>query len=147
MRHFVNLTNGLQCCQPASPSFLRIQSTWCEQKLWADVLWTVGPDFLYALATEDALMIHDVSERGRVTRALWQGVPWIRYACERAWGIEPYPAIGRNGQDMSHHFRRVYAELPERVRKHATYFARFSTGTLAMTTPCEIGATKKWGCQ
>jgi hypothetical protein len=136
---FVNLTNGLQCCPLAEPHFLRIQSTWCEQKRFADVLWTVGPDFLYHLATETSLTVHDVSEKRRVTRAIWQGIPWIRYVCQRTWGLDEAPAIGRNGQSMTHHFRRVYAELPQRVVKHTAYFGKFSRGSVAEVNACDFG--------
>jgi len=124
---FLNLSNGLQCCAVTEPHFLRIQSTWCEQKLWHDVLATVGPDFLYHLATADRLRVHDVSERQRVTRALWQGLPWVRYAATRLWGLDPEPVLSRSGMDVTHYFRESFATLPARLVKQVRYFGQYLT--------------------
>lgn len=137
MTHFVNLSNGLACCQPPNPHFLRIQSTWCEQKLWADVLASVGPDFLYHLATANEIVVHDVSERRRVPRALWQGLPWVRYASERAWGFDPKPILSRSGMDVTRYFLEAYATLPRRTIKQVAYFGKYATTAPASVTVCD----------
>lgn len=133
--HFVNLTNGLDCT-PREPHFTRIQSTWCEQKRWSDVLATAGADLLFHLATNDTIIVHDRSERGRITRALWQGVPWVRYACARAWDHDPGRVRVRNGVDVTSYFAGAYDNLNPRVVRQVSYFAKWSTGSVAMVLPC-----------
>lgn len=128
---FLNLSNGLACCRPENPHFLRIQSTWCEQKLWRDVLATVGPDFLYHLAASQTVRVHDVSEKPRTTRACWQGLPWVRYACERIWGLDAAPIIVRNGMDATRHFLEPFATLDARLVKQIAYFGKYVTGDRA----------------
>jgi hypothetical protein len=54
--HFINLANGvdiiphLEVKSGESLSFLRVQSTHCEQKLWDELLLGLGPTFLTYLA-------------------------------------------------------------------------------------------------
>ncbi|GAA3832383.1 hypothetical protein GCM10022226_62010 [Sphaerisporangium flaviroseum] len=129
MIHYLNLSRGLLCAPHVEqPRFLRLQSTWCEQKRWADVLWTLSPDFYYTLAIGQALTVHDVSERPRVTRACWQGLAWVRFACARLWGTDRGPAPGRSGMDMSPYFTRELNALDRRVCRYVTYFGQFHAG-------------------
>lgn len=138
--HFVNLSNGLGCGhQPERPHFLRIQSTWCEQKRWEDVLMTVGPDLLYHLATNgEQLIVHDKSEKDRLTRALWQGMKWVVYACERAWGLEPESVIMRGGHNATGYFEGAYDSLSERTVNYLKYFGKYhDNGGPLRWMPCE----------
>jgi hypothetical protein len=137
--HFINLSNGLACADrpEGDVHFLRLQSTWCEQKRWADVLATIGPDFLFHLATNDVLIIHDRSERPRLTRALWQGVPWVRYACQRAWGLPVERALVRGGVDVSTYFEKQYVAIAPRLVRQIAYFGKYVGEGLATTLACE----------
>lgn len=120
--HYLNLSRGQLCAgHVPNPHFLRLQSTWCEQKRWADILWTLGPDFYINLA-RGPVTVHDVSERPRTTRACWQGLVWVRFACERLWEGPEHPAIGRNGQDMTPYFTGELGRLDDRVRTFVRYF-------------------------
>ncbi|MEU6719761.1 hypothetical protein ABZ897_50615 [Nonomuraea sp. NPDC046802] len=126
--HYLNLTRGLLCAPHVpDPRYLRLQSTWCEQKRWADVLWTLGPDFYQHLAS-GPVTVHDVSERPRTTRACWQGLAWVRFACERLWKAPSSPAIVRNGHDMTAYFAGELARLDQRVTKFVRYFSSFHHG-------------------
>lgn len=128
MVDFINLTRGLMCCEVENPHYLRIQSTWCEQKRWEDVLATVGPDFLYHLAVGEPIRVHDVSERMRMTRACWQGLTWIRFACERLWGAVETPAIARGGVNATRYFEEELVKISPRVKKQVEYFGGFYRG-------------------
>lgn len=47
--NFINLSNGLLAIREYGLTdyrFLRIQSSHCEGKHWADILWTLSDDFL-----------------------------------------------------------------------------------------------------
>lgn len=130
MIHYVNLTRGLECPHldtlPTPPRMLRIQSTWCEQKRWADILWTVGPDLYYHLAVGEVVTVHDLSEKPRQTRATWQGLSWIRAACQLAWdGRVQLPECSRGGMDLTGYWYQRWRALPERVHTHVEYFGRY----------------------
>ncbi|MEV0237831.1 hypothetical protein [Nonomuraea sp. NPDC050786] len=134
--HYLNLTRGLLCSHHVDqPRYLRLQSTWCEQKRWADILWTIGPDFYQHLAA-GPVTVHDVSERPRATRACWQGLAWVRYACERLWSAPTTPAIVRNGHDMTAYFDRQLDNLDDRVKKHVRYFWQFHRGQALRVSVC-----------
>jgi hypothetical protein len=127
--HYLNLTRGALCADHVEqPRYLRLQSTWCEQKRWADVLWTLSTDFYVALASGQHLTVHDVSERSRQTRASWQGLSWVQFTCQRLWGGAPAPVLNRGGMDMSPYFTHELARLDRRVRRHVGYFRQFYTG-------------------
>lgn len=131
MTDFVNLTNGLHCCpwlaeQQPQPHYLRIQSTWCEQKLWTEVLDSVGPDFLMHLAVGAHIVVHDFSEKQRITQACWQGLVWVRFACERIWGCPERPAIMRNGHNATDYFAGQMVDLPPRTRQQVRYFRQWT---------------------
>ena len=134
----MNLTNGL-ACTVENPRYLRIQSTWCEQKLWADVLWTLGADFYYHLARGEQIIVHDQSERRRETRACWQGLAWVRYCCERAWGLPVSPPIMRGGHSAEGYFQTQYEALPERIHTYLAYYKQQATGPLLLS-PCSCKA-------
>ncbi|GAA1624029.1 hypothetical protein GCM10009733_020840 [Nonomuraea maheshkhaliensis] len=134
--HYLNLTRGLLCAPHVpNPRYLRLQSTWCEQKRWADVLWTLGPDFYQHLAS-GPVTVHDVSERPRTTRACWQGLAWVRFACERLWDASANPAIVRSGHDMTAYFARELTRLDDRVTKFVRYFGRSYEGRPLSITIC-----------
>lgn len=128
--HFLNLTNGLACrAHVKDPRYLRIQSTWCEQKRWNDVLWTLSDDLLMHLASGDTVVVHDVSERLRVTRACWQGLALATFVCASVWCHEDTAgemiARSRTGMDMIPYFRRVFHDLDDRVIKRIEYYRRY----------------------
>jgi hypothetical protein len=118
---FVNLSRGLSC-SVEQPRYMRIQSTWCEQKRWADVLWTLPADAYYHLAQGYRCIVHDQSEKPRQTRAQWQGLSLVRFVCGVAW-YETAPAEhSRSGMHISPYWAEQYNGLPERL---LTYVARF----------------------
>lgn len=131
--HFLNLTRGLECRRHVvEPRFLRIQSTWCEQKRWADVLAAATPDLLYRWAVGDEVTVHDVSERDRVTRACWQGLVWLRFCAEMTWSDQDPTVVttprGRGGAVVSGYFVEQYGNLPVRLVHGVRYFGQFWTG-------------------
>lgn len=130
MIHYANLTRGLLC--PHLPGervhYVRIQSTWCEQKRWGDILVGVGPDMLYRLAVGEAVMVHDLSERDRVSRALWQGLAWVRFACTLAWCDKELPTLSRNGMDVTAYWASAWRALNGRERRAITYYRAHHTG-------------------
>lgn len=131
VRHYLNLSRGLlvnHLPDGSSVNMIRIQSTWCEQKMWARIIDTLPPDFWISMAVGDCLVVHDVSERPRQTRAVWQGLSWIRYAVGRAWGLPEQPELSRSGMTVNKHWDHVYRNLPGSVKNVLKYYGNFFKG-------------------
>lgn len=138
MIEFANLTNGVACAPPDA-RVSRIQSTWCEQKLWEDVLWTVPAELYYHAGQGRLVVVHDQSERVRATRAQWQGLSLVRHVCRRAWGLPrlPEPARRDGGTNMSPYWDGVYEGLSERVKRYVRYFEGAASQVLVEACTCE----------
>ena len=140
MIEFINLTNGLRCLGRDPRHYVRIQSTWCEQKQWERVLTTLGADFYMALATGPVL-VHDQSEKDRITRAVWQGLLWIRFACSASWGLMKGPTFTmRNGHDAVDYFWTQYHYLSAPAISMLRYYRQY----LAVDVLVAEGCNCKW---
>lgn len=77
-----------------------------------------------------------------MTRACWQGLPWIRYVCEREWGTEynrVTNAVMRGGHIANEYFERLYQNLPNRVVKTVHYYRQFWEGSPLSYVVCANG--------
>jgi len=132
---FVNLTNGIQAISGHSLngySFVRIQSTACEQKRWAFILDDLDANLLIHLALGHDCRIYDYGQRG-IPRALWQGCEWVRYALERRWYGKTITPIVR-GHNVSGYFNEQYNLLPKTTLNRLDYFGKFATGSTVQLT-------------
>lgn len=128
MKLAVNLSNGLAWAEALErpDAFVRIQSTWCEQKLWSDVLDTLDSTVLYWLARGERVVVHDATVRsGRPSRAVWQGLAVVRANCRAAWELDPAQEFSYSGCDMSGYMEEVWRELSPRTRRRLAYFGKF----------------------
>lgn len=129
--YYLNLTNGLQAIEDYQLNdyrVIRIPSTWCEQKLWNDILMTVSDDFLYNVARGHSCVVFDYGANKEVPRAIWQGLEWIKYVLFRRW----YPSMtyfpeGRASQGLKY-FQEQYRLLDTRVKQRLNYFKRYVNG-------------------
>jgi len=150
---FVNLSNGLSHW-PLCPNgqgrggwsdrhVIRLQSTHCEQKQWERILVTLGPEFYYALATESHVLVHDESEKRREPHAMWQGLVWVRFACELAWHGRARPALvtprgGHLTHDASAYFTEQWAGLDRTTRNMVRWYGQYLTnGGPVLVRSCE----------
>lgn len=134
--HFINLTNGLACLPHVDePRYMRLQSTWCEQKRWDDVLFTLPPDFYMALAKGQSITVHDVSERPRRTRACWQGITCAKVSCALEWGLPLPSPDGRGGLSLQQYLiSEWHFSLSERTHTALRYYRRYiDTPSLAVS--------------
>lgn len=136
--NFINLTCGLvHLPDIPDPHFVRIQSTWCEQKEWGWLLKDLDYDFLMHLATGYDVQVWDGSHR-TTSRAIWQGIPWIRYALNRRWfGHKPMfvRLTGRgNTQNVAAYFENEYDGICEFMSaakvifRKIDYIGKFAVG-------------------
>ncbi len=127
-RHFLNLTNGLEALPALRAAgiedyaFLRIQSTACEQKRWDALLADLDNHFLMCLALGDTCIVHDYSNKGEVSRALWQGLELVRFCLERTWFGRDAPGID---PCLRPYFEQVYRELRPSSRQKLKYFRKW----------------------
>ncbi len=153
-KELVNLSRGMlaDCEIPYdfSPITVRIPSSWCEQKRWGDILNTLPPDLWLAMAVGAPCTMHDRSERQRPSRAMWQGLSWIRYAVNSAWDLPVADEFSRSGMKVNAYWAKQFAELPKPTRNLLRYYLNYYKGDgksvlLASCHVCEKGTPPKIG--
>lgn len=125
-KHFVNLTNGIEAIPDISYeySFIRIQSTACEQKRWDFLLQDLDYTFLMSLALGHTCVVYDYGARKNVPRAIYQGLEFIYFALNRRWlGKDIIPVV--RGKNVYQYFDECYRELTDRTLKKLDYFRKF----------------------
>lgn len=131
INHFRNLSRGLSCPCP-TPKFhiIRIQSTHCEQKHWDRILHDVGAELLFTIASGQVAIVHDMSEHPHESRACWQGLSWIRYACFRTWNGNlnmPQVEKSRGGFVLNPYWEEQWLKLPRSTVSWVDYFRKYYT--------------------
>lgn len=121
---FANLSRGLLCA-PDDARIMRLQSTWCEQKEWDKVLMTTSPELYYRLAQGDEIIVHDLSEKQRETRAQWQGLSWIRVATSLAWYEVTPVEFARNGMNVTSYWVKQFGKLDRKTKRYVRRFAEW----------------------
>ena len=126
---FINLTSGIEKLPPLlnkkiGIDFLYIQSTACEQKRWGFILQDLDYNFLLCLATGISCSIIDCSAHHKTSRAMWQGVEWIKYALSRRWLNKIYTPKVR-GMNCEKYFNEQYNKLSKQTFKKVDYFKKF----------------------
>lgn len=134
---YYNLSRGVLCGPPANARFMRLQSTWCEQKRWEDILWTTPPDLYYHLALGDTVIVHDQSEKPRLTRAQWQGLSWIRHVVSTTWYGAAEPEFSRSGMLVSGYWEEQYGRLSDRVLTYVGRFGEWAIDGPGLLEPCD----------
>ena len=136
---FLNLTNGIEAIKQkpdvlqSELHFIRIQSTWCEQKRWKDIILDLDYTFLLACRVAPNVCVIDYSATKLCPRAIYQGLPWIQYCLNRYWyAIKDEPVFVKN-VDCRKYFEEQYNKLlyektAELMFQKLKYFRKF-TGT------------------
>lgn len=149
--HWINLTNGLQAVRDYGLTdwrALRLQSTYCEQKRWEDILAAVPDEMLFRLAWGQECRVYDYGARKPQPRACWQGLEWVRYALTRRWTGELLEPTGRASL-MGPYFDQQYRSLSPRCRHRLDYFANLTGHTTrpvitAVTGPTIHDGDRRW---
>lgn len=113
---YLNLTSGLEMINRFPDARLvRIQSSQLETYALWKVIAGLDYGFLFDAALSGVALIDCGSRRSAVSRAQWQGVPWIRYAYQRATAAEishtPY------ANDFSRVYERSHACRDDALNK------------------------------
>ena len=94
--NYINLTNGIEYIPEIKNvhGYIRIQSTACEQKRWWFIIRDLDYSFLLSVALGNKVIIYDTSAHKNISRALFQGVEWVKYVLNRYWlGEEITPVV------------------------------------------------------
>ncbi len=126
-RFFINLTTGLECLvewKSLRFDFLRLQSSLLEQKQFQRFMQEVDNNLLMHLALGRRCCIFDFTSRkmkGNLSRACWQGVPWIIYCLERAW----FKRESTFDYGMHICFKQKYEEMDRPTKKRLKYYRKW----------------------
>ena len=127
--HYINLTNGIENIKNLGGqnfSFIRIQSTSLEQGHLEAVLTDLDNDFLMNLALGNRCIIHDRSSRkGELSRAIWYGLPWIKYVLERAWFNKKPDKVMVKAYNCIKYFNFTYDKLSVPTIRKINYYKKF----------------------
>ena len=139
-KHYVNLSQGLRAILQYDLKdyrYIHIQSTWCEQKRWADILMTLSDDFLMNVALGHRCIIYDYGARKKIPRAVWQGLEWVKFVLHRVWHGKTYEVEGRLNKSAQQYFEEQYKLLPEKVKNRIKYFKKYTVGKISIESITE----------
>lgn len=120
---YYNLTNGIEFSNKKS-LFIRIQSSLCEAKKWDKILNDLDYNFLMDLAMGHEIIIIDSSQKKIKPRAIYQGIPWIKYALTRRW-YNRIELVFVKRNNVSNYFNKEYHSLSKETKRKLDYFRKF----------------------
>ena len=125
---YINLTNGIEYLKNIDfkPKFIRIQSTKCEQKDWNFIIEDLDYQFLFDLALGKPVTVIDYSAKKEETRAVYQGVSWIKYVLNRYW-LDKHETPFVKNCNVLDYYNSMYNLLSERSKKKLDYVKKFLT--------------------
>lgn len=135
-KHYVNLSNGILAIEEynlTDYSFIRIQSTMCEQNQMVQILNSIPADMLMNLALDDTIChVYDYGSRGGACpRAFWFGLEWVKYVLHRIWFKTEYMPM--KGKSQQNYFREEFRKLTSSERKVFKYYRKWIPETCNRT--------------
>lgn len=127
IKHFINLTNGIEAIREYSLkeySFIRIQSSKCERKKWDDIIQELDSNFLLNLALGNKCIVYDFSAKKIVSRAIFQGIEFIKYALYKNWFNENI-VVSVRGNNCFEYFNNSYKNLSKNNKNKLKYYKKF----------------------
>jgi len=104
-------------------SFIRIQSNFCKQNKWEDILNDLDADFLFNLAIGNCCIVLDYGKGGN-SRAIYQGVEWIRYCIERIW-FERLVSVHFKKMNVTLQMEEEFRLLSDKIINKLKYYKKF----------------------
>lgn len=129
MKYYLNLTNGIEWVQDLNVPIkdigcIRIQSTKCEQKDWSYIIEDLDYQFLLDLALGEDVVVLDCSPKKDVSRALYQGVEWLKYVLNRRWFDREEDCFVKSNK-VNNYFNEEYKLLSRRAKNKLDYLKKF----------------------
>lgn len=143
---YVNLTNGIEAIPTIkyNYSFIRIQSTICEQKNWDRLIQELDYDFLMNLALGNECDVYDYGANKPIPRAMYQGIEFVKYTLYRRWVNKEYQTnVNRSKNkdrinNCNDYFSKCYEKLDDRTKKKLDYFLPYiNTDEIKLNYICD----------
>jgi hypothetical protein len=135
---------------PDVPTFIeqyrviQLRSTWCEQKLWERIIQTISSDLLFNLAIGNRCVVVDYSAKKRPTRAVGQGLEWLKFVLWLRWYGVRYEPMGRC-KAAGKYFDNEYRAMGRTTARRLDYFKTFLNPDGEIRLESECGQTKHDG--
>jgi hypothetical protein len=148
LKVYHNLSTGLEFINNSNReiNIIRIQSTLLEQSHYDNIIKELDYKFLLDLAVGNEVLIIDGSV-SIVSRAIWQGVPWITYVLRRMWLKEFPQDITVKNYNMTKYFSERFKELSKDSKNKIRYTRKYlnTTKINLITQPllCELDGKDK----
>lgn len=141
-KHYINLSNGILAIEEyglKDYSFIRIQSTACEQGNLDTIIESISDDLLMNLALGNChCHLYDYGSRTPIPRSFWMGVEWLKYVLHKIWFHTTYTPVNRRGKldtPLGSYFELKFRELSDSSRKRIKYYRKWlMTDTLNIYT-------------
>lgn len=128
-KYYINLTNGIEAIPKLNTpySFIRIQSTTCEQHQWDKLIMELDYNFLMDLALGHKVVVYDYGANKPAPKALYQGIPIISYILNRHWyGRSEITYFSRKPTsykiNATRYCKNIYEKLDKHTIKKLNYF-------------------------
>ena len=137
-RLWVNLTAGVEVLPAMEPDllpslhFTRIRSTHCERAEWDALIRDLDNSLLFQLARGFRVVLVDCGSArdDGCSRALWQGLEFVRFVLSRRWLDHSTDAcadgVNIHGADMTRHFASAEHNLSEVAKRKVDYYKKFA---------------------
>jgi len=124
---FINLTNGIEAIPDLNwedVGFIRIQSSHCERQKYNQILENIDYNFLMYLAMGYECVVYDFAANSEVPKAIYTGLEWIKYVCNRRWLNKEYPVIVKD-KNVTEFYKLHYAKIDYKIKRKIDYFKKF----------------------
>lgn len=135
---YLNLTNGLEYLNQIKDfKVIRIQSSLCEAKCWDKLIHELDYNFLLDLSQGDIVQVYDTSSKKQESRAIYQGIEFIKYVLNKRWFDKEERSIVK-GNDVTQYFKQEYNKLSQSTKKKLDYIKKFlNTDKINIETYCK----------
>ena len=145
VKKFINLTNGIEVLPRLineggvgfdDVSWLRIQSTHCENTNYNGIIEGLDHNFLMNAALGSVCVLYDYGSRGTgkligpddhrygIPRSYWWGLEWIRHCLSNVWHLpeseEPQRFV--RGYNMKGLFDSAISAMPKTLKRKLKYY-------------------------
>lgn len=129
IKHFLNLTNGLEALpalreEISDICFMRVQSCYVERNLYNDILTEIDHNFLMYAAMGYECRFYDFGAKSPTSKAAYFGMKWVEYFISRRWFDIEIRAIIKN-KEFTTHMRKFYSDIPKRTKKRYDYYKKY----------------------
>lgn len=137
---YLNLTNGIEYLNNSlinNVEYIRISSTDLEQCNYNKLLTDLDYNFLFNLAIGKPILIIDYSSKKIMSRALYQGVPFLECVISKVWFDKEIPEIYIGKTNVVNYFKEQFKNIDKNNLYKIKYFKKLlSCNSLNISVYC-----------